>query len=469
MNIRFQIISILTICLLSCSKSESPRSSPTLSSEYKIISFKLNSNNQTFDGVINHLDGTIFVDVVDVDLSIPLTPIIQISSNATISPSISSPQNFSSDVQYTVIAENGGSKLYTISVSNTNTSGITTDVSLIIQVNSNELHQVDIDNGNEITTTNLSELYNAPYQYDRMIKRDYYPYFTLFKYTGVGAGYSAWEKDLTSDMVYSVNTFCDLDTEETTIYPYSTKDYLVVGTREFISDMFLNLRIFNKSTGACTKLPIGYATHIEEYRPATFNENLLLIYYIDNLNQNKLVKIDLENAVILDELIIDDFIRASLDNNKLHIFKGNTINFYHVVYNFDTFVEESSNLLEYNFQVGSGIIETNFENNKMAAYSSYAQPFDVSDYPIIIDFNTNTIKRADYFQTHNNLTTMFPSGTIVNLMSLFKVDIENELIIGGFITYDGNEYNYGVVYTNFEGEVFSYTMLDDWLLEIIIR
>lgn len=107
---------ILTIftTLISCSKDDNPGPQP--SSENKILTFNIIDGNNTFNGIINQNTKSITVTTNGLDLSIPLTPSITISENATISPSLTSSQVFNQPVEYTVTAENGDSETYTVSV-----------------------------------------------------------------------------------------------------------------------------------------------------------------------------------------------------------------------------------------------------------------------------------------------------------------------------------------------------------------
>jgi hypothetical protein len=112
MRIKGILIILFSLLLINCSKDDEPK----LSSENKIISFKITGNGEEFNGVINQSSKTIIVTSNDLDLSNSIRPMIEISNNASISPSASTPQNFSQNVQYTVTAENGNEAIYTVMV-----------------------------------------------------------------------------------------------------------------------------------------------------------------------------------------------------------------------------------------------------------------------------------------------------------------------------------------------------------------
>lgn len=109
------ILLLFSLLFINCSDDDGPQ----LSSENKIISFKISENGEEYNGVINQSTKTISVTTSNIDLSNPITPTIEISNKATISPSASTAQNFSQNVQYTVTAENGEQATYIVSIHNT--------------------------------------------------------------------------------------------------------------------------------------------------------------------------------------------------------------------------------------------------------------------------------------------------------------------------------------------------------------
>ncbi len=116
MKIKAFILSLLSLLLINCSKDDESK----LSSENKIISFKIVENGEEFNGVINQSTKTINITISDFDLPNSITPIIEISNDATISPSASTSQNFNQNVKYTVTAENGNEAVYNVIVNSSN-------------------------------------------------------------------------------------------------------------------------------------------------------------------------------------------------------------------------------------------------------------------------------------------------------------------------------------------------------------
>ncbi|MEH6535393.1 MAG: DUF5018 domain-containing protein [Psychroserpens sp.] len=113
-------IFLLLICslfILNCSKDDNSSSENIPSNANQILSFKIIDNANSFSGSINQSTKLITVFTSELDLSQTLTPEIEISENATISPSINTPRDFSDIVEYIVTAENGDETIYQVDVS----------------------------------------------------------------------------------------------------------------------------------------------------------------------------------------------------------------------------------------------------------------------------------------------------------------------------------------------------------------
>ncbi|WP_028871552.1 DUF5018 domain-containing protein [Psychroserpens burtonensis] len=106
------ILVITALLALNCSKNDDSNNSQELSNSNKILSFIVVDEDETFTGTINETSKSITIITNDVDLSSLLIANIEISPNATISPSPSTPRNFSNPVTYTVTAENGDQTTY---------------------------------------------------------------------------------------------------------------------------------------------------------------------------------------------------------------------------------------------------------------------------------------------------------------------------------------------------------------------
>ncbi|WP_417887690.1 DUF5018 domain-containing protein [Zunongwangia sp.] len=110
------LILVLSVLFFNCSKDDDR---PSLSSENKILSFKIEVNNITYSGNINNVSKEVRIQTLGLENFISVTPSIEISANATINPTESTPQNFNNIVNYTVTAENGEIANYQIITENT--------------------------------------------------------------------------------------------------------------------------------------------------------------------------------------------------------------------------------------------------------------------------------------------------------------------------------------------------------------
>ncbi|MGG8495158.1 DUF5018 domain-containing protein [Tenacibaculum sp. TC6] len=110
------LILILSIIFVNCSKDDDL---PILSSENKILSFKIDVHDVTYNGVINDVSKEIRIQTLGLEALTSIIPTIEISEKATISPLGSIAQNFNEAVNYIVTAENGQKSNYTVVTSNT--------------------------------------------------------------------------------------------------------------------------------------------------------------------------------------------------------------------------------------------------------------------------------------------------------------------------------------------------------------
>ncbi|KAF2507936.1 DUF5018 domain-containing protein [Flavobacterium zhairuonense] len=116
MKIKVFLIFLTSLLLLNCSKDDSPK----LSSENKILSFKLTSSQgSTYVGKIDNSNRTVTFTTIGFETEKSLTPQIEISEKAQISPDKNIAQNFNENVTYTITAENGEKAIYKVIISNT--------------------------------------------------------------------------------------------------------------------------------------------------------------------------------------------------------------------------------------------------------------------------------------------------------------------------------------------------------------
>ena len=88
-----------------------------ISVQNKILKFDFNIKNEVIKGIIDEENKIITFNAVRLNLD-NLSPIIEISENATISPTLDSNHNFNNPIDYVVCAENGDTSTYTIVINN---------------------------------------------------------------------------------------------------------------------------------------------------------------------------------------------------------------------------------------------------------------------------------------------------------------------------------------------------------------
>lgn len=88
-----------------------------LNDRNEISSFVFNSLNPIVEGIIDHENSRVDLVVSYFSNITAIAPLIEVSEAATITPASNEVQNFSNPIEYTVKAENGDEKIYTIYVS----------------------------------------------------------------------------------------------------------------------------------------------------------------------------------------------------------------------------------------------------------------------------------------------------------------------------------------------------------------
>lgn len=150
------LLSLIMVVFLSCSKEEEPSIPPVLSDQNLIISFKLTINNEVLNGVIDQTAKTIYFSVAGADLN-SLIPTVDYSDKARLSPSETTPQNFSVEVPYTVYAENGEPNVYRVIIDNRPLSTENKILSFSVNVN-NETIEAVIDHDTKFVSLDIGSI-----------------------------------------------------------------------------------------------------------------------------------------------------------------------------------------------------------------------------------------------------------------------------------------------------------------------
>ncbi len=94
-----------------------------ISTERQILSFSVEDDGNTYEGVIDEVEKIIYIDLADLDLN-TITPTIVISEYATISPDSNTVQDFNSPPDYVVTSESGETATYSLVVNEPEVSSV---------------------------------------------------------------------------------------------------------------------------------------------------------------------------------------------------------------------------------------------------------------------------------------------------------------------------------------------------------
>lgn len=132
------LLSVLILSTISCSKDDDNKEPEVLSTENRILNFQLPIHNSYISGEIDEVSKIISFNTEGADLK-ELTPKISFSDKATINPSEDEPQDFSSEVAYTVYAENGSTEVYRVQVNNRPLSAEKKILSFVVNIEGEDI------------------------------------------------------------------------------------------------------------------------------------------------------------------------------------------------------------------------------------------------------------------------------------------------------------------------------------------
>lgn len=127
-----------------------------LNGDNQLIFFSLNINGEEISGEIDEDEKTVIFNVAGAVLD-RLTPTLEISESATISPSPELPQDFNNIVSYTIIASDGTPSVYRIIVNNRPLSD-ENDITFFSVSNGDTVSEANIDEESGIISFNFGEL-----------------------------------------------------------------------------------------------------------------------------------------------------------------------------------------------------------------------------------------------------------------------------------------------------------------------
>ncbi|NND63089.1 MAG: hypothetical protein HKN48_07820 [Flavobacteriaceae bacterium] len=334
----------------------------------------------------------------------------------------------------------------------------TLSISVISSTSSNNgIIEMDIQtNGGTITTYNLTQTIGVPLTatptYSKNNQATWYE--SSFGQVDV------WQKNLESGNSTELTSVCDVTGEFPLMVDNSVYN-VFIGTRYQDNDgIHGRMRIFNGSACILETLTDFRIRSIFEL------DNEVLIYCTSNAANNvqKVVKMKLETAEVVDELVLSNSAKIAVDGDTMHVFFVNADYNTYSVSNFN-FISNSSLQLNYD-DVPFGFINSEFVENTMYTRVTYAQPGLIPNGPALLDLQSGELITPynllyDINNNLNAISTSFydPTGT-------YDVNVASNIVVVGYFN-GANEF--GIVVSNFNAEIFEVIPLDYFPSEIFIR
>lgn len=336
----------------------------------------------------------------------------------------------------------------------------------------NSILQANIDEGTNVTTYNLTDNLGVNPNSILMDLHNYENTFGLYFPPPFVGEYTVWEKNMNTNEGIVYNDFCIESTIETAYFPQVSDDYITVFTAELVStgNRILNLRIYNKALGFCTKTSIGVSDQFQQLSRLIAG-NSILTYHFNDQGQTVITKISLETSAVEGQLTFDAEGAVTVRGDKI-FFYPSTGDRTQVIYDFATLqMIESSNISVRPF-LGTGLFKTETQGNSILIDGNYIQPFEFPTFPALFDQETGNISQlADLAIINIGLIANLDSELAIDVAEEYTVDLNNNILVGSFVLFNTNVtvVEYGVYYASFSGEILGTVSIDFPASKIIIR
>ena len=348
--------------------------------------------------------------------------------------------------------------IYCCSPDNDNSSknNISTKIA-VFGSDTNAIYQANINNGEDVTTYNLTQELGFQDQRIMFYARDYNP--TVYFYTGptVFDIDRSWEKNLDTGAQSEYEVSCGPNLNQMTHRPVSNENNIFWLIREYVNNQsVLSLKILNKNSKTCYSINLGVGSVDYFSEIFIFSGEYLLIYHANyESGQSVITKINSLNFTIEDQLLIDGIGGVALNNDKLYFFSYKAeYDFYE--YNVNTFqLNRFGNFNSY-FPYNGGVFNTSFKGTQMLIELPYAQPSIVSSHPAFFDLDKGVVTtQIDFYQVLENLKALYPNNPNIYFnRAKYKVDLHKKLVIGGYeYLTNQNEKKHGIYFTDFESKI----------------
>lgn len=345
------------------------------------------------------------------------------------------------------------------------------DVTVLGKNNSSVL-QTDINKDLSVTSYNLSATLGIHPNSQLMDVRNFENIFGYYFSPPFEDNYTVWEKTINTNQGTIYNEFCNETTIETPYFPKVSEDYITVFTAELVStgNRVINLRIYNKALGFCSKTSIGIADEFQQLSRLIV-ENKILTYYFNNQGETIITKMSLETGAIEGQLTFETSGAATVRNNTLYFYPSSG-NESQISYDLNTFQFLESSSFGINPISRRGLFKTEWIDNSILIDRNYIQPSEFIMFPALLNQDSGEITMlADLGTTSSNLISYLNSDLAVQMSQSYAVDIEKNIIVGSYtlFNFDATIIKYGIYFAYFSGEILETVPIDFSADKIIIR
>ena len=283
------------------------------------------------------------------------------------------------------------------------------------------------------------------------------------------AQFQVFQKNIATQNSFAGDNLCALDTDEFELLATNSSDRIILLTIEPLEELFI--RIFNPSTGDCTKIAAGTGFDGPLSTSVVVHNNSVYLAHKINGGAMRIARFGISSGQLEDEVVFNQDFAATFRNNEMLVFffDGN-----YSSYNSQTFDFISDNgsynttpsLL--NFSIG--LSKRQFQGDKMLIDYFYAQPSLISKGPAVLNLSTGALEEGSdgfLFNVNSELVNTFQTAVVVS--PIYAVDLTSGRVVVGFANNSVFPSTGGIIYTNFDGDIDKIIELPYVPDEIIIR
>ncbi len=342
----------------------------------------------------------------------------------------------------------------------------------VLGTNQSSILQANIDEGTNVTNYDLTDNLGVDPNSILMDLHNYENTFGLYFPPPFVGDYTVWEKNVNTNEGIVYTDFCIESTIETAYFPQVSDDHITVFTAELVStnNRTLNIRIFNKALGFCTKTAIGLSDQFQQLTRLIAG-NSILTYHINDIGQTVITKISLDTSAVEGQLTFETEGAVTVRGDKLYFYPISG-DIRQISYDLATFQLIGRSDFSVNLFLSAGLFKTESQGNSILIDGNYIQPFEFPTFPALFDQETGVMTQlTDLAIIKAGLISYLDSDLAIDMSEDYTVDLNNNILIGSFILFNSNVtvVEYGVYYAKFSGEILGTAPIDFTASKIIIR